>query len=163
MNRKSQPEKPDLPFVWNGGPDVMSDPALFDGIIFRRVAAYLIDAAILAGAAVFLWFVVILSLGLLGPVAALITTAMPVAYHSLLIAGPNSATVGMRLLGIEVRRLDGGRPDLVHALIQTLLFYATLATGVVLLIAAFFNDRRRCLHDWLAGTVTVNAPAAARG
>lgn len=157
MSDNSLPEAPDLPFTWTKEPDALTHPELFDGIMFRRVTGYLIDAIILSGAVMFLWILVVMTLGLLGPIAALITTVLPLAYHSLLIGGPNSATVGMRLMGIEVRRLDGGRPDLGQALVQTLLFYVTLALTGLLLIVAFFNDRHRCLHDWLSGTLTVNS------
>jgi uncharacterized RDD family membrane protein YckC len=157
MSQGSLPEKPELPFAWAQEPNPMSHPELFDGVMFRRIVAYLIDVVILSGAVLFLWFLVVVTLGLLGPVTALITPVIPIAYHSLLIGGPNSATIGMRLMGIEVRRLDGGRPDLVQALVQTLLFYTTLALTGLLLIVALFNDRRRCLHDWLSGTLTVNA------
>ena len=159
MSQRSLPEKPELPFAWTQEPDPLSRPELFDGVMFRRVIAYLIDVTILSGAVLFLWFLVVVTLGLLVPVAALVTPAIPIAYHSLLIGGPNSATIGMRMMGIEVRRLDGGRPDLGLALIQTLLFYATLALTGLLLIVALFNDRRRCLHDWLSGTLTVNTAA----
>ena len=155
MSQRSLPEKPELPFAWTQEPDPLSRPELFDGVMFRRVIAYLIDVTILSGAVLFLWFLVVVTLGLLGPIAALVTPVIPIAYHSLLIGGPNSATIGMRMMGIEVRRLDGGRPDLGLALMQTLLFYATLALTGLLLIVALFNDRRRCLHDWLSGTVTV--------
>lgn len=156
MSQRSLPEKPELPFAWTREPDPMTRPELFDGVMFRRVIAYLIDVTILSGAVLFLWFLVVVTLGLLGPIAALVTPVIPIAYHSLLIGGPNSATIGMRMMGIEVRRLDGGRPDLGLALMQTLLFYATLALTGLLLIVALFNDRRRCLHDWLSGTLTVN-------
>lgn len=156
MSQRSLPEKPELPFAWTREPDPMTHPELFDGVMFRRVIAYLIDVTILSGAVLFLWFLVVVTLGLLGPIAALVTPVIPIAYHSLLIGGPNSATIGMRMMGIEVRRLDGGRPDLSLALMQTLLFYATLALTGLLLIVALFNDRRRCLHDWLSGTLTVN-------
>ncbi len=156
MSQRFLPEKPELPFAWTQEPDSMSHPELFDGVMFRRIIAYLIDVIILSGTVLFLWFLVVMTLGLLGPIAALITPVIPLAYHSLLIGGPNSATIGMRMMGIEVRRLDGGRPELVQALLQTLLFYATLALTGLLLIVALFNDRRRCLHDWLSGTLTVN-------
>lgn len=159
MSQRSLPEKPELPFAWTQEPDPLSRPELFDGVMFRRVIAYLIDVTILSGAVLFLWFLVVVTLGLLGPIAALVTPVIPIAYHSLLIGGPNSATIGMRMMGIEVRRLDGGRPDFGLALIQTLLFYATLALTGLLLIVALFNDRRRCLHDWLSGTLTVNTAA----
>lgn len=134
----------------------MSHPELFDGVMIRRIVAYLIDVVILSGTVLFLWFLVVMTLGLLGPIAAFITPVIPLAYHSLLIGGPNSATIGMRMMGVEVRRLDGGRPELFQALLQTLLFYATLTLTGLLLIVALFNDRRRCLHDWLSGTLTVN-------
>jgi uncharacterized RDD family membrane protein YckC len=160
MNRSSLPEKPELPFAWTTEPDPMTHPELFDGVVFKRVVGYLIDAVILGGAVLFLWFLVVVTFGLLGPAAALITPLLPLAYHTLLIGGPNSATIGMRLMGVEVRRLDGGRPDIVQALIQTLLFYTTLAFTGLLLIVALFNDQRRCLHDWLSGTLVVNAPVA---
>lgn len=159
MNQSSLPERPELPFAWTREPDAMSHPELFEGIIFRRVVGYMIDVVILGGTVVFLWFLVVLTLGLLGPIAALITPVLPLAYHSLLIAGPNSATIGMRMMGIEVRRLDGGRPDLVQAFLLTVMFYATLALTGLLLLVAFFNDRHRCLHDWLSGTLTVNSLA----
>jgi uncharacterized RDD family membrane protein YckC len=157
MSNSSLPERPELPFAWAHEPDPMSHPELFDGIIFRRVVAYMIDIVILTGIAVFLWVLVVLTLGLLGPIAAIVTAVLPIGYHTLLIGGPNSATIGMRMMGVEVRRLDGGRPDLVQALVQTVLFYGTLALTGLLLVVAFFNDRRRCLHDWLSGTLVVNA------
>ena len=144
MNQSSLPEKPELPFAWTHEPDPLSHPELFDGVVFKRVVGYLIDALILGGAVLFLWFLVVVTLGLLGPAAALITPLLPLAYHTLLIGGPNSATIGMRLMGVEVRRLDGGRPDIVQALIQTLLFYATLAFTGLLLVIALSNDKRRC-------------------
>jgi len=157
MSQQSLPEKPELPFAWTQEPNPMSHPELFDGVMFRRIVGYLIDVVILSGAVLFMWFLVVMTLGLLGPIAALITPVIPLAYHTLLIGGPNSATIGMRLMGIEVRRLDGGRPSFLQALLQTLLFYATLALTGLLLVFALFNDRRRCLHDWLSGTLTVNA------
>lgn len=156
MSRNSLPENPELPFAWTGEPNTMSHPELFDGVMFRRIMAYMIDVIILSGVIVFLWFLVVMTLGLLGPIAALISPFIPLAYHSLLIGGPNSATIGMRMMGIEVRRLDGGRPELAQAALLTFLFYATLAFTGLLLIAALFNDRRRCLHDWLSETLTVN-------
>lgn len=159
MNQSSLPEHRELPFAWTREPDGMSHPELFAGIVFRRVFAYIVDVIILGGAVVFLWFLVFMTLGLLGPIAALITSVLPLAYHSFLIGGPNSATIGMRMMGIEVRRLDGGRPDLAQAFLQTILFYATLALTGLLLVVALFNNRHRCLHDWLSGTLTVNTRA----
>jgi uncharacterized RDD family membrane protein YckC len=86
---------------------------------------------------------------------------VPIAYDTVLIGGQSSATFGMRLLGIEVRSRNGGRPYWIQALIFSLLFHATMAIfwGVPLLIC-FFNSRRRTAHDFLANTVVVRRFAA---
>ncbi len=138
-------------------PESLDKPELFDGIVMRRVIAYLIDLAILLGITLFLWILVVLTFGLLGGIAAILTPAIPLAYHTLLIGGRESATLGMRMMGIEVRTLTGERPEIPQAFLQTALFYATMALTGLLLIVALFNDRGRCLHDWLSGTVIVNA------
>lgn len=157
------PEHSSLPFAWSQYPGSRHDPEFFDGIVVRRIVAYAIDVAILIGLTGFLWTLVVLTLGLLWGFAAILTPIIPLAYHTLLIGGRDSATLGMRVTGIEVRRLDGGRPDLAQAFLQTALFYATVTlTSTLILIVALFNDRGRCLHDWLTGTVTVRTAAMER-
>lgn len=149
------PDPPSMPFSWTEPPDPLNRPDLFDGIVMRRVLAYLVDVAILIGVTGFMWLLVLLTFGLLAPIAGILTPLIPLTYHSLLIGGRDSATIGMRVMGIQVRRLDGGHPDYPQAALQTLLFYATMALTGFLLIFGLFNDRGRCLHDWLSGTVTV--------
>jgi uncharacterized RDD family membrane protein YckC len=139
-----------LELPWGPGADVFlePDPARLRGVLWRRSVAYLIDAMILGVVTGFAFVV----LHPLWPLFALI----PLAYHSFLIGGPHSATLGQRLFDIEVRRLDGGRPSLLQAAIQTALFYATITfTSCLILLIAVFNRRRRTLHDVLAGTLTL--------
>lgn len=163
MSDNTPPDRPGMPLAWNEPPAEITDPALFEGVSFRRIVAYLIDAVILSGVGLLLWLSVIMSLGLLYPLAILVAPAIPLAYHTLQIAGPSSATVGMRMMAVQVRRLDGGRPDLIQAFLQTALFYASLAfTGALILIVALFNERGRCLHDWLTGTLTLRAVDTSR-
>lgn len=162
MPDKSVPDRPHMSLTWaNASEDAhdIDDPTLFEGVLVRRVLAYAIDVGILLGVAAFLWALVVLTLGLLWGVALLLTPVIPLAYHTTLIGGRDSATFGMRLLGLQVRRLDGGRPDLAQAFVQTALFYASVGlTSMLILLVALFNDRGRCLHDWLSGTVVVRAP-----
>lgn len=146
---------------WAGGlPDPTAEPEWYQGTALRRALGYLADAvviAVLLGAAwMALSILSVLSLGLLFPVQILILALLPLAYHTLLIGGPRSATLGMRLAEVEVRRLDGGRPGLLQALVHTALFYLSvgLLTWLVLLVC-LFNTQRRCLHDYLAGTVVL--------
>jgi len=149
------PDQPAKPFSWATPPDPLNRPELFEGVIFRRVLAYLIDVAILLGVTGFLWLLVVLTLGMLATVAAILTPLIPLVYHTALIGGRDSATIGMRMLGIHVRSFDGGPPDYLQAGLLTLLFYASMALTGLLLIVAFFNERGRCLHDYLSGTITV--------
>jgi len=122
------------------------DPARLRGLLWRRPFAYVVDAIVLAVVSSIVLFFV----PLVWPVAIVI----PLAYHSLLIGGAQSATLGQRLFGLEVRRLDGGRPTVLQAFVQTVLFYATVAlTTCLILLIALFNRRRRTLHDVLAGTL----------
>lgn len=151
----SLPDQPARPFSWATPPDPLARPDLFEGIILKRVLAYLVDVALLLGVTGFLWLLVVMTFGLLAGIAAIVTPLIPLAYHTLLIGGPDSATLGMRMTGIRVRRLDGGAPDYPQAALLTLLFYASMALTGLLLVVAFFNERGRCLHDYLSGTITV--------
>ena len=157
MPQDSVPNRPSTRFSWDRIADSLDRRELFDGIVGRRVAAYLIDVAILLGFGLFLFGLVVLTLGLLGGMVAFLAPVIPLAYHTLLIGGRDSATLGMRMMGVEVRTLTGDRPDLLQAFLLTALFYATMALTGLLLVVALFNERGRCLHDWLSGTVTVRA------
>jgi uncharacterized RDD family membrane protein YckC len=66
----------------------------------------------------------------------------------------------MQFMGIEVRSLNGARPNLLQAFAMTALFYLSVAvTTSLILLVALFNDRRRCAHDILSGTIVVLADA----
>jgi uncharacterized RDD family membrane protein YckC len=148
---------PPPPFV---PAEALSDPLLFEGVVLRRSFAYLLDLLFLA-LIIFLFkialvFLTIISFGLLTPVLILFGMVIPVAYHTLSIGGPASATPGMRLMGVEVRVWNGGKPGYLQALLQTVVFYVTASmTAGLILLWALFNNRRRCLHDILCGTVVV--------
>lgn len=153
--------------------DAWAHPEYYQGVTIRRVLAYLVDVVIVALLAVAVWvatgMLTLLSFGLLFPLQALAVALVPLAYHSLLIAAPGSATLGMRLFNLQVLSIapdfdaGGGRPSLFQAIIQVVAFYGSVAaTGTLILIVALFNARRRTLHDWLAGTVVVNASVGIR-
>ena len=133
----------------------------FENVLFRRAIAYGIDVifiAILGAIAVGIGSVIgVLSLGLLWPLIAALLSILPFAYHTLTIGSPDSATPGMRIMGIEVRTWDGRRPGYVQAAFQTICFYGSIAlTSFIILIVALFNKRNRTLHDYVAGTVIIN-------
>jgi len=131
----------------------------FDGVIAARCFAFLADLLVicvllLAASALFA-ILGILTFGLLWPGAAL-TPLIALAYFTLSLGGRHSATPGMRWQGIELRTWDGRRPGYLQGALQTLLFYVTVSVATVfVLLVPFFNERRRCLHDYLCGTVFV--------
>jgi uncharacterized RDD family membrane protein YckC len=148
--------------AWSGeAPDALALPELYEGIRVKRMVAYAIDLIIVAVLLTALWFIgiffVAISFGLLTPLLVLASALFPIAYHTALIGGPANATVGMRVMELRVVAWNGNRPGYAQAALQTVLFYlsVTMATFLVLAIS-LFNPRGRCLHDLLAGTVTVN-------
>jgi uncharacterized RDD family membrane protein YckC len=151
-------------FPWDADrfavPDPASFPEVYEGVLWRRVLAYMIDLLLIAMIAVGVWVVFallwLLSFGLLGPLLWFLFGLLPLAYHTFFLSSPRSATPGMRCFDLELRSVTGERPSFVQALIQTALFYATVGmTGSLILLVALFNRRRRTLHDFLAGTVMV--------
>ena len=135
----------------------------FDGIIWARSLAFLADLAVILIAAlaatVVFGILGALTFGLLWPGISL-TPLIALAYFTFTLGGPQSATPGMRWQGIELRTWDNRRPGYVQAALQTILFYVTVPLGsLLLLIVPFLNYRRRCLHDYLCGTVFVRTSA----
>jgi uncharacterized RDD family membrane protein YckC len=139
-------------------------PEYYDGVVLRRALAYLLDICFIIGLSVAfwvgLWILTIVSFGLLSPLW-LAFPLLALAYHTVLIGGPHSATLGMRMTGVEVRSWTGGRPSYLQAALQTILFYSSLAlTSSLILLVVFFNRRHRALHDYLAGTTVIRSMPA---
>lgn len=149
----------------SGAPDPLVHFELYRGVAIKRVLAYLIDIVLIGFflmiAAVVLFVIGVLTFGLLHPFLLLIYALIPFCYHTLRLGGPAHATIGMRLMGVEMRSLTIGYPDYLQAAVQTLLFYLSLSIFAPILLWALFDSRRRMLHDILAGTYVVNTRAAA--
>jgi uncharacterized RDD family membrane protein YckC len=145
----------------------LDDYWLTDGVLPRRVFAWLLDVLLLGLLLVALWFVLLLfgllTLGLGLPLLGALPL-VPFCYHWLFVAGPASATPGQQALGLVVRRNDDlGRPTPVQTFVFTLVFYLTLAATGLLLLVALFTIRRRTLHDLASGLVVVRARALTGG
>jgi uncharacterized RDD family membrane protein YckC len=145
----------------------LDEDLLIEGVLTRRVFAWLIDVLLIMLIFVALWFALVLfgllTLGLGLPLLGILPF-VPFCYHMVFLAGPASATPGQQALGLVVRRNDDlGRPTPVQALVSTLLFYVTLATSGLLLLVALFTVHRRTLHDLLSGLVVVRSRALTRG
>jgi uncharacterized RDD family membrane protein YckC len=154
--------------------DPVQDPELFEGVLPRRVLAFAIDVAVIL-APVALAFVLIILFGLVtfGLGWALLALLYPgtviwaLAYYGLTLGSPASATIGMRVMDIEMRTWYGAPCYFVLGAVHAVAFYVSVSalTPLVLLVC-FFNARHRLLHDMVVGTVVINNPgraAALRG
>jgi len=145
-----------------------ADTAYFSDIVGKRIIAHIVDSAILLAIMLPLGFFMVLgavaTLGLLAIPFAFAFLALRFIYYVSFTAGPRSATPGMRLLGIELRRVDGGRPDFLQAFLRLSIYYVSVALLTpLILLAVLFNDQRRTLHDLLSETLVVNRPSSATG
>jgi uncharacterized RDD family membrane protein YckC len=142
--------------------DRLEDARLYDGVRSRRIFAFLVDYLIVAllmipfGIVVALLGIVTLGLGWL--LFGILFPLVAILYVWMTLGGPEQATVGMRVMGIRLERLDGRPVDGLLAVVHSVLFWAAnaLLTPLVLLLTLIL-DRKRTLHDLLLGTVVVRS------
>jgi len=145
---------------WADGPPHPHDaPLLYEGLLWRRILAYGIDVVAIAVLSAAAWVAAgilgLMTFGLLWPVAIVALALIPATYHTFFL-GSRGATPGMRLLDLEMWSLTGRQPEYLQAFLATVLFYVSVSmTASLILIVALFNDRRRTLHDVLAGTLVL--------
>ena len=151
--------------------DPAANPELFDGVLARRIVAFIIDLVIIAipliaaSAFIFIFGLVTFGLGwllfwLLSPISVI----WALAYYGLTLGSPASATIGMRAMEIELRTWYGAPAYFVLGAVHAIVYWVTVSflTPLILLVA-LFNDRRRLLHDMLVGTIVINNPVRAQG
>ena len=149
--------------------DPATQPELFEGVLARRVVAFLIDVVLiampLAFLAIFIFMFGLVTLGLgwflfflYGPLSVI----WALVYYGLTFGGAASATIGMRMVDLEMRTWYGAPCYFVLGAVHAIGYWltVTLLTPFILLVA-LFNDRRRLLHDMLVGTIVVNNAARA--
>ncbi len=150
--------------------DPIANPELFEGVLSRRVIAFVIDVFIIAVpvlfAAIFIFMFGLVTLGigwalywLLSPA----TVIWAIFYYGLTFGSPASATIGMRVMDLEMRTWYGSPAYFVLGAVHAVIYWISVSvlTPLILLVG-FFNERRRLLHDILIGTVVINNPARAQ-
>ena len=160
----SGPAAPPPP-VWDARPD--GQPTGYGGF-WSRFLAYLIDAILINVALGIIAAVVGGSMipadpakidpeefiAQMGPfqLVALVVTWL---YFALMESSARGATIGKMILGLRVVDDRGQRISFLRA---TGRFFAKFISGIILLIGyimAAFTDRKRALHDIMAGTLVV--------
>ncbi len=143
-------------------PSRLDDVRAYEGVLSRRIMAFIIDYMLVAlmmvpfGILVFVFGIFTLGLG--WALFSFLFPAVALIYVWNTLGGPNQATVGMRMMDIRLERLDGERIDGLVAVVHSVLFWAgnVLLTPLILL-ATLFLDRKRTVHDLLLGTVVTRA------
>jgi uncharacterized RDD family membrane protein YckC len=149
--------------------DPFATPELFEGVLARRSMAFVIDVVIITipviFAAVFIFVLGIVTFGLGWGLFWLLSPGWviwAICYYGMTFGSPASATIGMRVMDIEMRTWYGAPAYFVLGAVHAIVYWLTVSflTPLVLLVA-FFNHRRRLLHDMLVGTIVINNPARA--
>lgn len=139
-------------------PDPVTEPQFYDGVLVKRSLAWVVDVVIItaltivAGLATltigfFLWPIFFIVIGTLYRVSTLAN---------------RSATLGMRLMGIELRGHDGHRFDTAASVLHVLGYYGSMMFVLPMLasiVAMVVTDRRQSLTDLVLGSAAINRPS----
>jgi uncharacterized RDD family membrane protein YckC len=145
--------------------DPWLQPELFRGVLVRRVFAFLIDLVIISVPVILAcMFIAVFGLVTLGLGWALFWLVSPASviwaliYYGSSLGGPHSATLGMRVMDLELRTWYGAPCYFVLGATHAVVFWISVSvlTPFILLVG-LFNGRRRLLHDFLLGTVVINS------
>ena len=141
------------------------------GVLARRLIAFLIDIIIIVIPVVlvgiFMAAATIATLGLavvlfafLSPLYWPLIVIWALCYYGYTFGSPASATIGMRVMDLEMRTWYGAPAYFVLGAVHAVVYWLTVSflTPLVLLVG-FFNPRKRLLHDMAIGTVVINNPA----
>jgi uncharacterized RDD family membrane protein YckC len=132
--------------------------------IATRALALAIDAAIIqvvvfAGAAVLALvgsLVSDLELGTGGKIAAACAWVATVDLYFIAFWTTTGQTPAMRLMQLRVLAPDGAPPGVGRSIVRMLGLYLAIIPLFAGFLPVLFDDRRRGLHDMLAGTVVVH-------
>lgn len=128
-----------------------------DGVRTARTFAFLLDYLIIGilciPFALIIGILGIPTLGLAWGLYPFLPFVVAGLYTAATMGGDRQATIGMSIMGIQVRRLDGNKIDPILAILHVVLFWFIQGIAVFLpLLISFFSSKKRLLHDILLGT-----------
>lgn len=139
-------------------PEPDRQPQFYRDVPTKRLIAWVVDTVLILALSV-IAVIMTAFVGLL--IWPLLYLGIGFLYRVATLAG-GSATLGMRLAGIELRRHDGGPFDGTHALLHTGLYTACLMLPVfqiVSIVLMLTTARGQGLPDLALGTVALNRRA----
>lgn len=143
-------------------PARLDDLRVYEGVLSRRIMAFIIDymlvALMMIPAAILVFLLGVATLGLGWTLFYILFPAVALIYVWNTLGGAGQATLGMRAMNIRLERIDGEKIDGLVAVVHTVLFWAgnVLLTPLILL-ATLFLSRKRTVHDLLLGTVVIRS------
>lgn len=144
--------------------DALTKPEYFEGVLSRRVVAFLVDVCLIVGPIVLLaLFIFIFGLVTLGFGWLLFWLLSPlfvvwaIVYVGVTMGSPHSATIGMRMVDLELRTWYGGKMYFLLAAVHVIFFWISVSfLSPLILLVALINRQHRLLHDFCTGTIMVN-------
>ncbi len=141
-------------------PDPATAPELFEGILKRRVLAYILDLALIVALTVLLMIVGVifgvLTFGLGMVALPFIIPASVILYYALTLGSRLRATMGMWTFDIVLTPVSGRPLDGWRVLIHPIAFWVTAwFSWPVSFAIALLTPRREMLHDYITGTLMV--------
>lgn len=156
MQRNDTPDPG--PEVW-GLPDPERQPGFYDAVNMKRVVAFVIDLVITTVlAALVLPFTAFTGIFFFPFLVAVISFA-----YRIVTISNGSATIGMRIMGIEFRTSRGEHFDFGMALLHTGLFYVwgtILLAQIASIVLMLTSARKQGLSDFILGTAVINRPSS---
>lgn len=141
-------------------PNPATSPELFEGLLTRRVIAFIIDCVLMSIMIVAVFAVAgilgIVTLGLAWLSFPLIVPVVFVAYFAATLGSPSRATIGMRAMDIVLTPTRNVTLDGWLAFVHVLVFWLTCAILTPFILAiGLITNRRQLLHDMIVGVLMV--------
>ncbi len=136
-------------------PDPKLDSQFYAAVPFKRLFAWVIDAVIIFAICIGLVVVTVGIGAFIFPLLAFITNVI----YRIYCLTKWSATLGMRVMGIEIRNMQGNRDDQHEASYHTALYIFFTLTGLGIpacALAMLITERGQGLHDMMLGTTAIN-------
>ncbi|HYC63426.1 MAG TPA: RDD family protein [Reyranellaceae bacterium] len=152
------------PPVWDATPQGPAGTSGYGGF-WIRVVAYIIDAIVINIATWAIGLVIGVNQFTVAtdptasydPTATLVSLAIGWLYFALLESSERGATLGKMAVGLRVVTDQGQRLSFMHATGRYFAkFVSAIIIGIGFLMVAF-TERKRGLHDMIAGTLVVKA------
>lgn len=137
----------------NALPDPQYQTEYYDSIPMKRFMAWIIDVIFVTILVFFLGFVTFALAWFMFPVIDFL--------YRWITLSRGSATLGMRIMSIEIRNWEGAKLSTSQGFLHTAGYYLSWAFVLLQVISVAmiaFGPRRQGLHDLFLGTAAINRP-----